>query len=51
MSEDAKSFEKKLGQFQKLMKSEGLTKEELIIKKSYVAICFLDTAEVTNFEY
>ena len=51
MSEDAKSFESKLGQFKKLMQSEGLTKEELIIKKSYVQICSLDTAEVTNFEY
>ena len=38
-STDAKGFESKLGQFKKLMKEEGLTKEELIVKKSYVQIC------------
>ena len=49
-STDAKGFEKKLGQFKKLMKEEGLTKDELTIKKSYVQICSLST-EVTNFAY
>ena len=32
------------------MKSEGLTKEELVVKKSYVQICSLST-DVTNFAY
>ena len=49
-STDAKKFEKQLGQFKKLMEGEGLTKDELIIKKSYVQICSLST-EVTNFGY
>lgn len=49
-STDAKGFEKELGKFKKLMKDEGLTKDELTIKKSYVQICSLST-EKTNFAY
>lgn len=33
---DAKNFTKELSQFDKLMKAEGLTKEEIVLKKSYV---------------
>lgn len=33
---DAKNFKKALGEFQKLMKDEGLTEEEVVLKKSYV---------------
>ena len=49
-STDAKKFEAQLGQFETLMEEEGLTKEELIIKKSYVQVCSLST-EKTNFAY
>ena len=49
-STDAKGFEKKIGQFKKLMKEEGLTIDELKTKKSYVEICSLQT-EKTNFGY
>lgn len=47
---DAKGFEAQINKFAKLMKAEGLTKEELIVKKSYVQICSLST-DVTNFAY
>jgi len=47
---DAKGFEAQINKFAKLMKEEGLTKEELIVKKSYVQICSLST-DVTNFAY
>lgn len=36
--------------FSKLMKDEGLTTEEVILKKSYVQICSLST-DKTNFKY
>lgn len=47
---DAKNFNKELSQFDKLMKAEGLTKEEIVLKKSYVQICSLNT-DKTKFLY
>ena len=49
-STDAKSFESQLSKFKKLMEEEGLTKSDLIVKKSYVQICSLST-DKTNFAY
>lgn len=49
-STDAKNFLKELSQFDQLMKEEKLTKEDLVLKKSYVQICSLNT-EKTNFKY
>ncbi len=46
----AKEFKTKLGEYADLMKNEGLTEQELIVKKSYVQICTLNT-QVTNFTY
>ena len=45
-----KEFKTSLGEYQDLMKNEGLTEQELIVKKSYVQICTLNT-QVTNFTY
>jgi hypothetical protein len=47
---DAKNFLTSLPTFSKLMKDEGLTQEEVVLKKSYVQICSLST-EKTNFKY
>lgn len=47
---DAKNFKQSLSTFSKLMKDEGLTDEEVILKKSYVQICSLST-DKTNFKY
>jgi hypothetical protein len=47
---DTKDFKNQLGSFSALMKAEGLTEEDVIRKKSYVAICSLAT-ENTNFKY
>lgn len=47
---DAKDFKQSLNNFAKLMKDEGLTQEEVILKKSYVQICSLST-EKTNFKF
>lgn len=49
-STDAKDFLKELSKFADLMKQEKLTKEDLVLKKSYVQICSLNT-EKTNFKY
>ena len=46
----AKEFKGKLSEYADLMQSEGLTEHELIVKKSYVQICTLNT-QVTNFSY
>lgn len=46
----AQEFKTKLTGFQDLMKSEGLTEHELILKKSYVQICTLST-DKTNFSF
>ena len=46
----AQEFKAKLSEFRDLMKNEGLTEQELIVKKSYVQICTLNT-QVTNFSY
>jgi PCI domain len=47
---DAKNFKEALNGFAKLIQEEKLTKEELILKKSYVEICSLST-EKTNFKF
>lgn len=47
---DAKHFKEGLNGFEKLIKEEKLTKEELILKKTYVEICSLST-EKTNFKF
>lgn len=47
---DAKDFKGKLGQFDKLMKDEKLNKDDMILKKTYVQICSLNT-DKTNFSY
>jgi len=47
---DAKDFKSAMSTYAKLMKDEGLTTEEVILKKSYVQICSLST-EKTNFKY
>ena len=46
----AQEFKSKLNEYRDLMSSEGLTERELIVKKSYVQICTLNT-QVTNFSY
>ena len=46
----AKEFKGRLGDYRELMGKEGLTEQELIVKKSYVQICTLNT-QVTNFTY
>ena len=46
----AQEFKQQLTQYADLMSSEGLTEQELVVKKSYVQICTLST-EVTNFSY
>lgn len=47
---DAKNFSKEMSQFDKLMQAEGLVKDEMILKKTYVQICSLST-DKTNFKY
>lgn len=47
---DAKNFLSALSQFDKLIKDEGLTKDDMILKKSYVQVCSLNT-DKTNFSY
>lgn len=47
---DAKKFAASLAEFDKLMKAEQLNREEMILKKSYVEICSLNTSK-TNFSY
>jgi len=47
---DAKNFLKELTQFDKLMAAEGLNKDDMILKKTYVQICSLNT-DKTNFKY
>ena len=39
----AQEFKSKLGEFKSLMENEGLSEHELLIKKSYVQICTLNT--------
>lgn len=46
----AQEFKAKLNEYKDLMKNEGLTEQELIVKKSYVQICTLNT-QVTNFSF
>lgn len=46
----AQDFKTKLSEYRDLMTKEGLTEQELVIKKSYVQICSLNT-QVTNFSY
>jgi len=46
----AADFKKQLNEYRDLMQSEGLTEQELVVKKSYVQICTLNT-QVTNFSY
>ena len=46
----AKDFAGQLGSLKKLLSAEGLTDKELVIKKSYVQICTLDT-QTSNFTY
>ena len=43
-------FKNQLSNYRDLMTTEGLTEQELIVKKSYVQICTLNT-QVTNFSY
>ena len=43
-------FKNQLSNYRDLMTTEGLTEQELIVKKSYVQICTLNT-QVTNFTY
>lgn len=45
-----KDFKNKLSEFSELMTSEGLTESELVLKKSYVQICTLNTQK-TNFSF
>jgi hypothetical protein len=49
-SASAQDFKAKLAEYKDLMKKEGLTEHELVVKKSYVQICSLNT-DVTNFTY
>ena len=46
----AQDFKTKLNEYRDLMTNEGLTEQELVVKKSYVQICTLNT-QVTNFSY
>ena len=46
----AAEFKAQLAGYQDLMRNEGLTEQELIVKKSYVQICSLN-AEKTNYSY
>lgn len=46
----AQEFKTKLNEYRDLMSTEGLTEQELVLKKSYVQICTLNT-QVTNFSY
>ena len=46
----AQEFKSNLTGFRDLMTKEGLTEQELVVKKSYVQICTLDT-QVTNFTF
>ena len=47
----ATEFEPQIAKFSSLMEREGLTKQELIRKKSYVQICTLSTQSKTNYKY
>lgn len=47
---DSKNFSGALSQFAELMKAEGLSIEDMILKKSYVQICSLST-DKTNFKF
>lgn len=49
-SASAAEFKTKLAEYRDLINKEGLTEQELIVKKSYVEICSLNT-QVTNFSY
>jgi len=42
-SASAQDFKTKLSEYSDLMSNEGLTEHELVIKKSYVEICTLNT--------
>jgi len=46
----AAEFKVQLAGYQDLMRNEGLTEQELIVKKSYVQICSLN-ADKTNYSY
>ena len=46
----AAEFKAQLAGYQDLMRNEGLTEQELIVKKSYVQICSLN-ADKTNYSY
>jgi len=47
----AKDFQESLVQYKDLMAKEGLEKQDVILKKSYLQICSLSTVEATNFKY
>jgi hypothetical protein len=47
---DAKNFLSSLSQYDKLMNQEGLNKDDMVLKKSYVLICSLNV-DKTNFSY
>jgi len=47
---DVKNFNNQVSKFSNLMKQEGLTNDEITLKKQYVQICSLST-ENTNFSY
>jgi hypothetical protein len=42
-SASAQDFKTRLNEYSDLMSNEGLTEDELVIKKSYVEICSLNT--------
>jgi len=47
----ASEFEPQIAKFTSLMEREGLTRQELIRKKSYVQICTISTQSKTNYKY
>lgn len=49
-SSTAQEFKQKMAEFADLMTTEGLTENELIVKKSYVIVCSFDTSK-TNHSY
>ena len=47
---DVKDFNNQVGKFESLMKSEGLSLDEVTLKKQYVQICSIES-DGTNFSY
>ncbi len=47
---DAAEFKKGLSGFANLMKAEGFSEDEVILKKSYVCVCSLQS-DKTNYSY